>query len=137
MTCEGDLVAGIVGGKQYQLGVVDDELYAQDYDPALKKRALRPLITFVKVVIFALEIRTKLGLDQPRCPNPDLHAVVKWGSREPWANGCGSQGFMWNYRPLLPCCMDHDYCWGGFIFFFFFFFFSLFRAAKTGSGGSH
>ncbi|KAJ9663101.1 hypothetical protein H2201_005772 [Coniosporium apollinis] len=109
VTCDGELVAGILGGSQLQLGLIGNALYAQSTSPAIRKRQLLPILS-IKVVIFPLELRTRLGQDQPRCPNPELNAVDKWGARKASANGCGSQGFMYNHVPFVGCCNDHDYC---------------------------
>ncbi|KAJ9633662.1 hypothetical protein H2199_009300 [Coniosporium tulheliwenetii] len=92
VTCDGGLVAGILGVHQFELGVVDNDLYAHPMSPAIHKEC------------WAQQFGSS------RCPNPDLSPVVKWQARDPSANGCGSQGFMWNYPPFVGCCKDHDYC---------------------------
>jgi hypothetical protein len=128
VSCDGELSAGIIGVTAFQFGRAGDAdtaLFAQDAVTALQKRDVVSFIKYVgpklnfasRLFSFAkrlLEIRTALGIDQLRCDNPAFKPVERFGARAANANGCGSQGAIWDYPPFVTdrCCIDHDFCFG-------------------------
>jgi hypothetical protein len=117
VTCEdGSIQAGIIGVSKFEFGTSGNALYAQD-PSSIQKRSLLSIIEIfelIELVAFLLEFRSDLGIDDPRCSNPDLDPVVKFGARDPESNGCGSPPFTYNYPPFAAagCCDAHDFCYG-------------------------
>jgi hypothetical protein len=109
----------------------NNELYAQVAAQSIQKRRvfsftggvakvvvqkITPAIIPLDILRTLLHARTDLGIDQPRCDNPALSAVVKWNAPPPSQNGCGSPPFTVNYQPFVDaqCCAQHDFCFGAF-----------------------
>lgn len=118
VSCKGELFAGIVGGHQFQFGLFGSDLYVEDGHPALLRRDIPNELKPVSFFVLVLNVRSWLGIDEPRCPDSDLTPVVKFGARPPGKNGCGSGGLIWNYQPFVECCSDHDYCFGVYYTYF-------------------
>ncbi|TAQ86591.1 hypothetical protein B7494_g5101 [Chlorociboria aeruginascens] len=112
--CNGNILAGILGGSPFQLGLGGDsgnELFAEASN-SLTKRQLPSWIEIAIFITELLHLRTDLGIDDPRCEDPSLTAVVQFGARPPESNGCGTPPFIFNSVPFLSCCNDHDLCYG-------------------------
>ena len=117
VTCnDGSIQAGIIGGSKFEFGTSGNALYAQDPSSIQKRSLLSVIEVFevIELIVFLLEFRSDLGIDDPRCPNPALNPVVKFGARDPESNGCGSPPFTYTYPPFAAagCCDAHDFCFG-------------------------
>lgn len=90
LDCNGTLMAGIIGGPQFQFGISQDgrnELFAQAVPHAIQKRDVFSFLavagslalTIIKIgdipwdiLVLLLHGRTDLGIDQTRCSDPAL-----------------------------------------------------------------